>query len=213
MILFLGEGAFGSATGAALAKICPVKRLPFLASQSELKSVIAEASFVAVGLWRRYDREMFALEEACGEARVPWSSAVLADRYVWCGPQVSPGGEGCYRCFIRRVRVQEGRSSVQTTLAEAYERDPTLGAPGFPPFAASLAAAALNEDAQRPVQRAGRVRRVDLLTGDLEESAVLAVHGCQRCFPVETEDGVGERFVKRLRAWLGDFTDEQRTGS
>ena len=63
---------------------------------------------------------------------------------------------------------------------------------------AAIAAHGIREDAAVGASGAGRLRIVDVLTGAVTMTEVLAVHGCPKCFPDRIQAQPGARFVRDL---------------
>lgn len=171
-------------------------------SLDRLESLVAGAGFVAVALWRRYTGECGMLDDVCGRQRVPWSSAVLEGATLVGGPVVSPGRGACYACYRKRWLTHSAVPEREQVLDQAYARDPSLGVPGFLPSVAAIAAAGLLLDRDEHAAAAGRVRTVDLLRCQVEETRTVRVHGCPRCSPKEEP---GQRYVSRLVPALKDL--------
>ena len=197
-MLILTEGRFGAAvaeiirpqvdaTVRRLTDVVPDQRAEFLSG----------ATFVAVALWRPYDEECDLLDAACWRAGVPWSSAHLTEDKLVCGPLTIPRHGPCYGCFRRRYLTHHRAPERELCVGRAYANDPDLGPDGFVPAMAWIAASGLLSDARAPRTAAGRLRRVDLLTGGMIETRVVGVHRCLRCGRQEKERP-GGRFVRQL---------------
>jgi hypothetical protein len=197
-LLVLTAGRFGAAVGRILAVQAPSCRVTTLAeSLAGGFAGVQDADFVALAAWRLHDRESRALDEACWAAGVSWSSAYLSNGELFCGVRVTPGRGPCYPCFRRRFLTHQRAPERDLCVTRAYDRDPELGPEGFAPPTAWMAAAALFEDARATGEPGGRLRRVDLFTGEVVDTRVVAVHACPRC----REDVAAERggrFVRHL---------------
>jgi bacteriocin biosynthesis cyclodehydratase domain-containing protein len=194
-IVIFAEGAFGRDVAARLAAVeSEVRTYPLAESSTEFAALVNGADFVCAALWRRYVRECDLLDEACFERGIAWSSAVLEGSGLLSGPLIVPGSGGCYACYRKRWMTHAARPDREAALDQAYELDPALGSHGYPPSAAAMAAAGLLLDRRDRETGAGRIRHVNLLTGDAGETRVVRVHGCKRCSP----SGGNERFVRHL---------------
>jgi bacteriocin biosynthesis cyclodehydratase domain-containing protein len=203
-IVVLHEGRFGAAVAQALGTLREVRPHPLVAARERLRALIAGADFVAVALWRRYEEECELLDAIAAETGVRWSLAVPIESALSCGPLVVPGHGACWRCYRRRALTHHRAPERELALAEGYRRDPALGPAGFTPPMVWTAAGALLADASAPPSAAGRLRRVNLLTGMVIDTVVIGVHGCDRCrAPSSGADPgrggqPGERFLEHL---------------
>jgi hypothetical protein len=83
----------------------------------------------------------------------------------------------------------------ESSLDRVYANDSTLGVAGFVPSSVFMAAAALLIDKKDHAAATGRIRQIDLLNGNIEETRVVRVHGCARCSQPQK---AGHRYVERL---------------
>jgi len=192
----LTAGSFGASVGARMQQRGAVRVSQLTHDRETLEASIAGAGFVAVASWRPYVTTFRLIDEICHERRVPWSLAELHAQRLTCGPLVHPDERACYHCYRMRWASHHPAPQRELVLERAYARDPDLGPAGFIHPLTEIAAAALLEDAQSAPTAAGRLRLVDVLTGAVLESAVIAVHGCPRCYPAASPRG--QRFVHEL---------------
>jgi bacteriocin biosynthesis cyclodehydratase domain-containing protein len=194
-VLFV-EGRFGQSVAAALAEYLPAVRTLSLAdSVGDFDAHIRAATFVGVALWRPYVPECDALDAACWRQGIPWSSAVLDRTMLITGPVITPGASPCFACYHRRRLSHVRTPERERVLLEAYAQDTACGLPGFLPGIVTMAVAALLLD-QRDYQSAsGRLCLADMLTGHVDETRVVRVHGCHRC---SRSARTGTRFVDHL---------------
>jgi bacteriocin biosynthesis cyclodehydratase domain-containing protein len=197
-LLLLHDGRFGDAVGERLARRFPgLDARGLLRSRGSYAALAAAADFVAVASWRRHEPELDELDDACWRAGVPWSRAVLDERWLFGGPLVVPGRGACYRCFVGRCLSHHAAPERELVVRRAYQADPALGPRGFTAPAVGMAAGLLAADATAGPEAAGRVVRVDLVTAETTDSRVVRVHGCDRCGG--PRDAVpGARFTARL---------------
>jgi bacteriocin biosynthesis cyclodehydratase domain-containing protein len=193
MILFV-EGPFGGAVAERLQEDAAVRIFPLAASESQFAEIVADADSVGAALWRPYVTQLDALDEACAAARKSWSAAVLDRETLLCGPAVVPGGP-CYSCFRRRWLAWVPALEREQALDAAWA-DPARGIHGFVPAAVTMAAASLRLDARDGRAAAGRVRLINLLNMDVQETRVVPVHACPRCGT--SYQSRGARFVERI---------------
>lgn len=183
LVLFF-EGVFGHEVAARISRrIKTAKVYPLVSSALRFQELTAGATFVGTVLWRGYPRECDQLDETCFHTRTPWTSAVLEGGTLTSGPVVTPGRGACYSCYRRRLLSHTATLDRVQALERAYAEDPTLGPPGFSPSCAALAAAGLILDLLQRESAGGRVRHVNLLTGELAETRTVQIHGCPRCCP------------------------------
>lgn len=200
-LLVLTEGRFGQAVAERVATSAQVHTVLELRSAiGRLDELLANSSFVALALWRRYPSATDTVDRACARHGVPWSSATLDARSLVIGPVVVPGVGACHACYRKRWLTHLDYPEREQALDAAYEADPDLGCKGFLPSSATIAAAGLELDRADLAASTGRIRMLDLVRGVFEETRVVRVHGCDRC---GTPDSTGERFVRHLRTALG----------
>lgn len=180
-LIILHEGRFGAAVAQALGSLRAVRSEPLVASRPRLEELVGEADFVAVALWRRHDEECEQIDAIAARRGVRWSLAVPIESTLSFGPLVVPGHGACWRCYRRRALTHHRAAERELALAEAYRRSPELGPHGFTPPMVWMAAGALLADAAAPPGAAGRLRRINVLTGMFIDTVVVGVHRCDRC--------------------------------
>lgn len=194
----LTEGRFGAAVAQIIRPEgdATVRRLTDVVHDRRAE-FLSGATFVAVALWRLYDQECDLLDAACWRAGVSWSLAHLTEDKLVCGPLTIPRHGPCYGCFRRRSLTHHGAPERELGVGRAYANNRDLGPEGFVPAIAWLAASGLLSDARAPRTEAGRLRRIDLLTGGMIETGVVGVHHCPRCRR-QIRERPGGRFVRQL---------------
>lgn len=196
-MITLTEGKFGEAVGNIIEAQTGAPQMPLRVALGEIARVVSQKNFVAVTSWRRADRELDELDEACFAAGVPWCSAYPIEDRLACGPLVIPGTGPCYRCFRRRYLCHHPAPEREISLQRAYARDATLGSPGFAAPVAWMAASMLLAAADVDRNKAGQLLEVSLFDFRLLDTRVVAVHNCSRCNP-RIQTRTGDRFVDRL---------------
>jgi bacteriocin biosynthesis cyclodehydratase domain-containing protein len=196
--LILTLGAFGEAV--AVKAATPGDRIhPFpLDDISQLDTLLDGVDFAAIAAWRPYADAFLAMDAACHRSGTPWTTAVLTGTRLTLGPLVHPGKPGCHACFVKRVATHNRAPSRDLVLTTFYRRHPAAGPQGFTAPMVTLAAHGLCENAAEDASAAGRLRIVDVLTGAVTMTEVLAVHGCPKCFPDRKQAQPGARFVRDL---------------
>lgn len=201
-ILILTAGEFGRATGARLQQIlepypCPVRLAALPADEATARTWVDGASALAIAAWRPYPEVGNWIDDASHAARIPWSRAVLHGTRLTCGPLVVPGEGPCFHCYQRRWASHHPAPERELVIEHAYARDSGLGPAGFITPMVEIAAAALAEDLRASARSAGRVRLVDVISGAVQETAVLGIHACPRC-GLPHDGPAGARFVEDL---------------
>ena len=112
-----------------------------------------------------------------------------------CGPAVVPGGP-CYGCYRRRWLAWVPAIDREQALEAAWGANSERGIHGFLPAAVTMASTSLLLDAHDGGPAGGRLRIVNLIRMEIEETRVVPVHGCTRC-GLRRKPG-GARFVDRL---------------
>ncbi len=195
MLTIFHAGSFGSAVAARVKGAVPSARLlPLSDSAASFDELVRGAAFVGVALWRRYPTELDQLDEACARNQIPWSSVVLEDTRVRCGPLVTPGRGPCHACYCKRWLTHSPHPRREAALDAVFRSNLRFGIPGFTPSSLRIAAAALLLD-REDLACGGRVRLIDLLHCNVEETRVVRVHGCPRC-SIKRESG--DRFATQL---------------
>jgi bacteriocin biosynthesis cyclodehydratase domain-containing protein len=200
-------GSFGAAVADRLAgrvqklTVRPLAQQPHTpvpaldAAYDEALSGVDRAAVIA---WRRYPREFDRLDAACFRAGVPWTTVILEDNNLRCGPVIRPGRGPCHACYRVRWLAQSDEPGREETLDTVYSTHHRLGVHGYPPSSVSLAVPALLQDWEQGTP-AGRVRWIDLLQVSLDEAVVVGVHGCDRCGQRRPP---GQRYTHRLATEL-----------
>lgn len=197
-MLILTGGRFGRAVAEILAREREVTVFDLAALPEDLQQQIERHDHVAVATWRPYLQACKSIDEACHVAGKPWSVVEIIGSALVCGPSIVPGhGAGCYHCFVARSDARRREGDRLRALRTAYANDPQIGPAGYTPAMAAIAAAALLEDL-RDRSTAGRFRRIDVLTGAVLESRVIALHDCPRCRPQPANYEPTRRFVEAL---------------
>jgi bacteriocin biosynthesis cyclodehydratase domain-containing protein len=201
-ILLLTAGDFGLAVGERAATLLRAQGLPVqLASlpteQHGVPALVSQAKALAVAAWRPYVEVCRWIDDASFEFGVPWTLVELHGTRLTCGPVVATGAGPCYHCYHRRWASHHPAPEREMVLERAYARDPALGLPGFVTPMVEIAAAALLEDLADPERHAGRLRLVDVLSGAVQETAVLGIHACPRC-GLRHAGPPGARFTNHL---------------
>lgn len=202
-VLVLSAGEFGHAAGQRLAMLLQadgrdVRCEELLTSLAGLKTRVAQACAVAVMAWRPYADAFRQIDDACHEAGTPWTLAEWHGTRLTCGPAVVPGQGPCYHCYQRRWASHHPAPERELVIERAYARDPSLGLPGHIGPLVQVAAAAAHEVLRDPLRHAGRMRLLDVLSGAVQETAVLGIHACPRC-GLKHAGPPGTRFVERLQ--------------
>jgi bacteriocin biosynthesis cyclodehydratase domain-containing protein len=198
-IIVLHEGKFGAAVAQALGTLRAVRPETLTSARGRLRELVSGADFVAVALWRRHDEECDELDALACEQRVRWSLAVPIESALSFGPLVVPGHGACWRCYRRRAMTHHRAPERELALAEAYRKNPALGPHGFTPPMVWMAAGALLSDSGAAPSAAGRLRRVNALTGVVIDTMVVGVHGCDRCrLRASGAARPGDRFVDQM---------------
>lgn len=201
-ILILTAGEFGRAAGARARQRLdsparPVRLAALPTTEAEARELVARASALAIAAWRPYPDVGRWIDDAAHAARVPWSRVVLHGTRLTCGPVVVPGQGPCFHCYQRRWASHHPAPERELVIEHAYARDPALGVTGFVAPMVEIAASALAEDLRAPEASAGRVRLVDVISGAVQETAVLGIHACPRC-GLPHAGPAGTRFVEHL---------------
>lgn len=196
------HGAFGVAVAESIAQRNGATRVvPLESAAAALDDFFSEAHFVGLVCSRRFPELQHALDAAGARARVPWSTALLDGRRLQSGPVVSPGHGPCFGCWEKRRLSHLVLPEREQALDAAYREHADLTLRGFLPSHVTMAAAGLLLDQREHQRVAGRVRFVDLLDGEVEETRAVRIHGCDRC---GDQCEPGERYVRHLRDELAE---------
>jgi hypothetical protein len=191
------QGAWGHAVAEHVVRHVPSTQvLSLVESVNLFATSIKGNTFVATALWRRYPLQEDLLDEACARWNVSRSSVVLEESAVRCGPAIDGHLGPCYACYRKRWLTHAVFPEREKALEVAYSRDPNCGIRGFTPASVRIAASALLLDAAEGAAARGRLRIIDLVDCNVEETHVTPVHGCSRCDT--SEESGGARYVSRL---------------
>ncbi|GII62070.1 hypothetical protein Skr01_21550 [Sphaerisporangium krabiense] len=202
--LILASGPFGHAVADRLRS----RELP------ELDEVTVQPADHGThpSLWPRADLLVFAtsherprVSEAIDEKafiwRLPWLEICAEPTEVRVGPVVTPGRTACHRCFVNR-RHQHRRSIFTPAAGDEH---PTGFAAHHVGITAALARQAIAEALDGPAGGAigGTVRRLNLVTGALGSSAVVAGDRCPRCRGTSDSEELWRELAEATRAATG----------
>jgi hypothetical protein len=198
----LVRGEFGAAVARCLQRWTSVSchPLPYPEQNVDLTGV-SPARDVAVASSHWPQSELEVLDRWARVHGTRWNAVFMHDHHI-IGLGGGAGGRTCVSCVWRRFLVHAAMPKVERALQD-HLRSPGRGAPrGFPPGAAGLAAAYLLDTLDAVAIQAGPViTRIDLLSGNREQTAVVPLHGCEACRPSQAEKS--HRFVRHLTAALG----------
>lgn len=196
-MLTLTDGQFGEAVADIVQKMTGTSRASLRDAAPGLFTQLPKGEFVAVASWRRSDRDLDKVDEASFAAGVRWCSVYLSEDRLVCGPLVIPGSGPCFSCFRRRYLCHHPAPERELRLQRAYDRERSLGSPGFVVPMAWIAASMLVIFAGMGQDEGGRLLELNLFDGGLLDTSVVAVHNCPRC-RVRVGVRSGDRFVNRL---------------
>jgi bacteriocin biosynthesis cyclodehydratase domain-containing protein len=196
------NGSFGNAVGKRLGNASQL--LDFIAAPAQ------DAQFIAVALTHKRLDALRALDDWCFENKRPWALAFLADAYLYCGPVFMPGqnqGMGCFECFYKRdlthlEHAREPRREI--AIDDFFNRHMEIEVGGFTAGAVGMAAAFLKGAANGDIE-SGRLRRINLVDGTIEDTEVLSTHHCPRCSSYcgsEARDKAYAAFTQELNGLL-----------
>lgn len=197
-MLTLTEGQFGAAVADALQTMTHCDRSSLHDAAHGPSQTLANRDFVAVASWRRNDRDLDKVDEACFAVGVRWCPVYLSEDRLVCGPLIIPSSGPCFSCFRRRYLCHHPAPERELCLQRAYDRDQSLGPPGFVAPMAHIAASLLLMSAQSGEDARGKLLEINLFDAGLLETQVIAVHNCPRCRR-RVEAQTGDRFVNRLK--------------
>lgn len=202
-ILMLTGGEFGAAVARRIAGTRDITVCDLAAPFERIAELVEPHEFVAVATWRPYLSTCRSLDALCHRLGRPWSLVEISGSALICGPAIVPGsGAGCYHCFNARLDAHRRDGDRLRALRHAYANDPRLGPAGFTQSMVAIGAASLLEDAASR-ETAGRFRQIDVLTGAVLESRLIALHDCSRCRPEPEGHDPTRRFVASLLPELG----------
>jgi bacteriocin biosynthesis cyclodehydratase domain-containing protein len=197
-ILMLTGGEFGAAVSRRIAGTREVTLCDLSAPLERIAQLVERHEFVAVATWRPYMEICRSLDATCHRLQRPWSLVEISGSALICGPSIVPGsGAGCYHCFNARTDAHRRDADRLRALRNAYANNPALGPAGYTQGMVAIAAASLLEDATSR-KSAGRFRQIDVLTGAVLESRLIALHDCPRCRPQPEDHDPTRRFVVAL---------------
>jgi bacteriocin biosynthesis cyclodehydratase domain-containing protein len=177
------RGAFGSALGHRLRErlgaTAPVDMTRFdpVAVASDPHPIVWAASC-------EHPASTDIIDAAAYRVGRPWVPAVFEHPVIRVGPIVRPGSGPCYRCFALRRYQHHLLPEHIRALHGLYGAGQSFGPEGFLPHHVEVAAALVVRQLGRVVEQDvedGEVLLLDILSGRLATTRVVAVHGCSRC--------------------------------
>jgi bacteriocin biosynthesis cyclodehydratase domain-containing protein len=201
-IKVLADGSFGRAVGQRMGGAGALRAF--------LDAPEAGWDFIAVALTHKRIDAMRALSDWCHANGTPWAVAFMADSYLYCGPVFAPrqrDGMACFDCFYKRDLSHLGPAREierEAAIDDHFNRHAESEVAGFSAGAVGMAAAFL-KGAAAGAHGGGKLRRINLLSGEVEDTEVLGIHHCARCAPARDACAVQAdfaRFSNELRSLL-----------
>lgn len=186
------QGRFGAAVAGAVGA-------PLRVALDDWERAVATAErgdLVVLASGRVPEREADALDAACREGGVRWSSTWPWGSRIVVGPHLRPDEGPCWSCTWRRLRTHVQPAERERAVFDAFAEDADLVVEGFVAPLVGMAAALLAQDSHADAP-AGRLRIVDALTGALTDTRIVRVHGCPRCGRAAEHHG-RDRFTQHL---------------
>lgn len=178
--LVLTDGSFGDAVGQALGASAALSEF-FVAPPDN-------HDFIGVAMTHKRLGDLRALDDWCRKHGKRWACVFLADRYLYCGPHFDPTRQdamACFQCFYQRdlTHLEHGRDPKrEIAIDEFFDLHPEEEVGGFTPGTVGMAVAFLRGAARGDIA-SGRLRRVNLLEGIVDDTEVFGIHHCPRCSP------------------------------
>lgn len=192
----LTDGSFGAAVGQRIGAARDLSGF--------LQEPDSSASFYLLALSNKRMDALHHFDEWCRAHGKPWALAFLADRYLYCGPVFKPAADGmaCFSCFYKRdlTHLELTRDPARELAIDDYfNRYAGEELVGFTAGTVGMAAAFLTRAASGALP-AGKLRRVDLLDGGVEDTEVFAIHQCPICSNVAPEHHVESAYATLANA-------------
>lgn len=130
---------------------------------------------------------------------IRWTLSFLNDRYLYCGPYFVPKKSACFDCFHRRdlTHLKHHQTAERELAIEShFSRHPDEQISGFTNGTTAMAVGFAMLCDQGKVAP-GKLRRVNLVDGPIEDTNVISIHNCRVCRPHD-EDYYSSRFVSHL---------------
>ena len=159
----------------------------------------ADADMVVVVLTNKRIAATRALERLFREQGVRWTLCFMNDRYLYCGPYFVPGESACFDCFHRRdlTHLKHHQTAERELAIESFlSRHPDEEIGGFTAGTSAMAVGFVQLCQQGKVAP-GKLRRINLLDGPIDDTNVISIHNCRTCRPHE-ETFYAQRFVSDL---------------
>lgn len=197
-MLLIYEGDFG----AALAKLPQFhdRSLPLDDALQLLETDrLADRELVAIVMTNKRIAAIRKLEHRLRELGSPWVLSFLNDRFLYCGPYFVPGRSACFDCFHRRdlSHLKHHQTAERELAFEAhFSRNPQEQLPGFTSGLLHMTAGYI-QMCQAGQVEPGKLRRINVVDGPIEDTEVIAIHNCRTCRPHQ-EEYYAVRFVSDL---------------
>ena len=197
-MLLIYEGDFGSAVAALpqfRGQTMPLEQ----ALQLLETDVLADPELVAVVLTNKRIAAIRKLEHRLRELKTSWVLSFLSDRFLYCGPYFVPGSSACFDCFHRRdlSHLKHHQTAERELAIESYfSRQPQEQLPGYTGGLLFMTAGFIELCRQQQVEP-GKLRRINIVDGPIEDTEVIAIHHCRTCRP-QQEEYYAVRFVSDL---------------
>jgi uncharacterized OB-fold protein len=197
-MLLIYEGDFGEAV-AALPQFSGHSMQLEQALQLLDTDIWLQHDMVAVVMTNKRIAAVRKLEHRLRELNKRWALSFLNDRFLYCGPYFMPGRSACFDCFHRRdlSHLKHHQTAERELAIETFfSRQPQEQLPGYTSGLLHMTAGFLALCQQDRVEP-GKLRRINIVDGPIEDTEVIAIHNCRTCRPHQ-EDYYAVRFVSDL---------------
>ncbi|WP_045739086.1 hypothetical protein [Xanthomonas sp. MUS 060] len=205
VVLYAGD--FGRAVANRLCEWQPcLRQISLYADADELHAAIYSAGHVAAAMWRPCIAQCQRVDTLVHAAQVSWSFVEVSGVTLACSHVIVPGsGRGCYHCYRARTDAHRRESDRQRVLRQAYALDPRLGPAGYTPAMVAIAVASLRVGLEASADVRLPFRQVDVLSGNVLESEIVALHDCPRCRPEIRDEDPTRRYLSTLAEELKEL--------
>lgn len=179
-MLVLIDSAFGTAVASRIPTSKTVALDSFVRKPLDFP---IDCGFLAVALSAKRVDLLEALDDHCRRQGLSWALSFLADKYLYCGPNFVQSARPCFRCFYRRdlTHLTSPREAPRELAIDQYfARNRQESIPGFTSGSALMSAAFIRRCSQGELP-SGCLRRVQLLTGSVDDTLVFGIHDCPYC--------------------------------
>ena len=193
------EGSFGETIKHSYAELWRNTANLFDVLEEKSTPAFESDELVVVVLTNKRIAAVRKLEHRLRAENIRWTLCFLNDRFLYCGPYFVPGESACFDCFHRRdlTHLKHHQTAERELAIESFfSRNSGEQIRGFTAGTCAMAVG-FAQLCDKGKVAPGKLRRVNLLDGPIDDTNVISIHNCRTCRPHD-EGFYAKRFVNEL---------------